>query len=531
MATQPLFDMSKAQPLTPADPNSASPVSAPSPGSVQTPTATAPALFDMSKAQPIAGAATDNTGQPSGWDRFLQTSPIQGLINTAKSSFDSSRQQAEDEQTAQKTAIGLIKSGDYGRALETLLGQVAKTAAPPGVVQGLSSLANVGKSSIQHGKAAYQAASQGNVGEAIAQGAEAVPVLGQVAEQIGEPLGKDAHDEFHKNGKWSAGDPNDPAANRMLGDIAGGATSAATALIGGGAAEDLLSPEAAEEGSAAASEPATPSPATPATPATPKVPRTPLLDKIRPESVQPEVQGNIRNAMNTVADEAEVPRSTSKSIAKTPEDAADAIMEKSKGQYKVLDEASGGTWQRFSDSIKNVQKQMRNIEGIDDDQYEKLELKQNDLQTLQANLIDKLKSEGKIDPALADEAKTNYKKSQALYDLDTNLRRARTGASPDVVDAKAAAQNPEIIDPEKGFKAIDKLHASGRLQDALGEKGADDLYRKMNDSVIKYRKIVNTQGAVKSVGGKVGHYAGYGAGTLGVGLGLKALYNGIFGND
>jgi len=68
-----------------------------------------------------------------------------------------------------------------------------------------------------------------------------------------------------------------------------------------------------------------------------------------------------------------------------------------------------------------------------------------------------------------------YSRAQALYDLDVNVKKSVSGMRPDVGELKQAAKNPETVDPDKLLNRINSLYDSGRLQEALGELGADDL--------------------------------------------------------
>jgi hypothetical protein len=84
-------------------------------------------------------------------------------------------------------------------------------------------------------------------------------------------------------------------------------------------------------------------------------------------------------------------------------------------------------------------------------------------------------------------AKANYRKAQALYDLDLHVKKSVSGMRPDVGNAAQAAKNPETVDPKKLFARGNSLYDSGRLQEALGEQGADALLEHVNDHLIGIR--------------------------------------------
>lgn len=138
--------------------------------------------------------------------------------------------------------------------------------------------------------------------------------------------------------------------------------------------------------------------------------------------------------------------------------------------------------------------------------------KKAELEAAQDQVFEDAKAKG-VDPKLVDEAKANYKRAQALYDLDSNIKKSVSGMRPNVGEAKQAAKNPETVDPKKLFGRINNLYDSGRLQEALGEQGADDLLEHVNDHLIRHKQIVRNQAIAKTTA----KYAGLGAGGAAVG--------------
>jgi len=67
------------------------------------------------------------------------------------------------------------------------------------------------------------------------------------------------------------------------------------------------------------------------------------------------------------------------------------------------------------------------------------------------------------------------------------------GNATDVGDPKLAVKNPEIVDPDKLFGRVNGLYDSGRLQEALGEQGADDLLAHVNDHLVRHEVILRNQ--------------------------------------
>lgn len=190
------------------------------------------------------------------------------------------------------------------------------------------------------------------------------------------------------------------------------------------------------------------------------------------EEIQPTLQKNLRTTMGNVAKQAEVKAPQSSSVRDIAKDTAAQIESKAKVLYRQLDEASGGRWQRFDDQLKNIRKEMRNTFGIDDDAYDALELKANEIETTRDFLIDELETQGKIAPKMAQQAKAYWKQSQALYDLDQQIKNSTSGMRPGIGHSGSSA---ETVDPAKLSTRLNKLYDKGRLQEAAGEKGARDF--------------------------------------------------------
>ncbi|HWC20038.1 MAG TPA: hypothetical protein VG498_23695 [Terriglobales bacterium] len=168
------------------------------------------------------------------------------------------------------------------------------------------------------------------------------------------------------------------------------------------------------------------------------------------------------------------------------EDAADHVYGQSKALYKQLDDATGGNFSRFDSELRNINNKLRETAGLDDEKEAELLKKKADVETAQQKVFEDAKAKG-VDPKLVDQAKANYRKAQALYDLDLNVKKSVSGMRPDVGDPKLAAKNPETIDPNKLFNRINSLYDSGRLQEALGEQGADDLLAHANEHLVRHK--------------------------------------------
>ena len=206
---------------------------------------------------------------------------------------------------------------------------------------------------------------------------------------------------------------------------------------------------------------------------------TPLTTADQTQKLQTEVQPTLQKGIQDVAQKAATdsgvtPAKTPARLRDTYHVQGNAMKASARADFQVLDEASGGRWQRFQDQIENVQRKMDEVSGIDDDDYSDLETKRNSIQTDQAQMIEDLKANGKVDPALADRANAMYRKAYANYDVGNAVRgatkRASVGGKPaDVVDASGLSQRLQKLDdqPIGGGQS--------RLRQALGDEHAETL--------------------------------------------------------
>jgi hypothetical protein len=186
------------------------------------------------------------------------------------------------------------------------------------------------------------------------------------------------------------------------------------------------------------------------------------------EDIQPTLQKGIHDIAKSAGQDAGIDAEAPKSVRDAFKTQADAVLEKSKAAYKELDSASGGQWQRFDNALKNINRQIQEKVGIDDDAVELLEQKRNEIETSQAQLVEDLKADGKVKPELADKAKADYKKAMALSDVDNAVKASTKGRA-------GVGQGIETVDPNKLAPRLQKLYDSGRLKQAVGEDAASEF--------------------------------------------------------
>jgi hypothetical protein len=243
---------------------------------------------------------------------------------------------------------------------------------------------------------------------------------------------------------------------------------------------------------------------------------------ISTKPLQTSLKAGVQDVVKTAAEDAGVDTSTltAKSIRRVTEEAADAVKAQSQADYQALDEASGGRIQRFRDKLEANRKKLMNLTDSEEDKATEASILKNQKATEDEmhDTFDELRSKG-VNPDTLKRADANFRKSQALYDLDNAIKKSTTGAHPDVSTQAALDESPETLDIKGLHRRVNALHDSGRLQDALGEEGASDLFDNTAISnmratkVLRNRKIAEYGAAATPVVGSivagVKHYMGH----------------------
>lgn len=186
------------------------------------------------------------------------------------------------------------------------------------------------------------------------------------------------------------------------------------------------------------------------------------------------------------------------SIRDAAGDMGDKVLAESKADYEALDEATNGRFQRFRDRLEANRRKLNNLTDSEEDRNTEASILKNQKETEDAmsDAFEEAKAKG-VDPNLIDRADANFKKSQALYDLDTAVKRSTTGARPGVSHPDLLAEHPETINPKMFHKRINAMYDSGRLQDALGEEQANRLFDSTLEHSGAYDKIMRNQKIAK----------------------------------
>jgi len=189
------------------------------------------------------------------------------------------------------------------------------------------------------------------------------------------------------------------------------------------------------------------------------------------EAIQPAIEHGLNEVSEMAAKDAGVPFAKGADVRDSIGATARATKASASADYKALDNASEGRWQRFDDSIENINKEIAEKVGIDDEKVTRLEARRDDILASQENMLKDMVSEGKVDPSIADRARAAYKKSMALHDVNAAVR----GATKRTV---VAGKSANVTDPDGLLNRLNKLNdvppsgGPSRLQQALGEKGA-----------------------------------------------------------
>ena len=225
--------------------------------------------------------------------------------------------------------------------------------------------------------------------------------------------------------------------------------------------------------------------------------------------VQPTIKSDIRSIMNDVEKESgiEAPKGGAKpagqgepSIRKAVEQTADRFYTRAKATYKELDEATGGQFQRFDNQLRDVNRQLKELISTDTEESVAAEKtlmdKKSAIEDAQEAAFDKAKASG-VDPNLIEGARQDFKKSQALYDLDYAVKKSTNGARPDnpSMFPEDYVKNPEVVHPRKLADRLDALYDSGRLQEAVGEERANKMLADASDNLVAHKQELRAQSA------------------------------------
>jgi hypothetical protein len=222
---------------------------------------------------------------------------------------------------------------------------------------------------------------------------------------------------------------------------------------------------------------------------------------IKPGLIQDAFQNQIRELVNAAAKDHGVDSSSAASIRDVAQQVSDNLLSKAKAAYNAMDEASGGRAQRAADAIKNVQKKIRELNGIDPDAEGAFIEKLNELQDAHEKIMGEMEEAG-VPRELLSQANSTYRQAKSMLDLNRAIRGSSEGLRPELAKG-AKSPLPEKVDAKKLLARVNKMYDSGRLQDALGQRAAD-FVRAVNDSHVASQLAESWRGMAKTTGKYVG---------------------------
>ncbi|MDP9038407.1 MAG: hypothetical protein M3O02_03910 [Acidobacteriota bacterium] len=196
----------------------------------------------------------------------------------------------------------------------------------------------------------------------------------------------------------------------------------------------------------------------------------------------------VRDLFDRVAQDAGVTPEKAESLHDVAANVSDAIKAKAQSLYKQADAAVGGTrFQSYQDAVKNIRNAIREEVGLDPERDAQLQKRLADAQAGHDAAKETLAAKG-LDPGIIDTADALWKQGSALGDLSKPIQSSISGLRADLQGAGAAA---ESLSPAKLAARVNALYDRGRLQQALGDGGADELLTAMEDTKSRLKNLAN----------------------------------------
>jgi len=229
--------------------------------------------------------------------------------------------------------------------------------------------------------------------------------------------------------------------------------------------------------------------------------------------VQPRMMSSLRSMMKSLESEfgIEKPAGSTpeapveqQSIRDAVKKTADAFHARARSIYTALDKATGGQFQRFENQLRDINSELGKLINTPDEasmtQEAALDARKAAIEEARDAAFDRAKEQG-VDPNLIENARSDFKRSQALYDLDYNVKKVASGARPGNPNMlpEDVARDPEMLHPERMQKRLDTLYDSGRLQEAVGNENANKMLAEASKNKVQVKQATReaTEAAVK----------------------------------
>jgi hypothetical protein len=197
----------------------------------------------------------------------------------------------------------------------------------------------------------------------------------------------------------------------------------------------------------------------------------PFRAKVTEAAVQPALKGGLQDTWNQVADEAGVARPTATSIRDLGEQVGDAILARSKSLYRSIDDATGNRFSGTATKLQNVVQKLRQVTTDTEEQALMIEKQRYEMQIDQMFDEAAAKATG-VTKSTVDAAKAEFKKAQAIYDINNDVRRSTKGIRPGDAGAEGS---PETVNAKQLQGRLNARQDSGRLQQGVGESNGKQM--------------------------------------------------------
>lgn len=195
------------------------------------------------------------------------------------------------------------------------------------------------------------------------------------------------------------------------------------------------------------------------------------------QSVTPKLTSDIHSVLDDAAKTAGLPASTETAASKKALEVSTGIKAQAQQTYQQLDKLSGGTYQRFRDTIDGLKDAIKTNAHVNPDAVEayktRLKVAEDAFQETQKQLI----SQG-VDPNVIKQADAQWRQAKSLEDFSKKLRSA---------EMLSGEMKPGTAQIDTGLKNL----KPGRLESAVGPKGAASV----RQSVIGAGKGIASQKA------------------------------------
>jgi hypothetical protein len=183
------------------------------------------------------------------------------------------------------------------------------------------------------------------------------------------------------------------------------------------------------------------------------------------KTVQPVLQSGIKKVLGDAADEIGVTKPSGTSFRDAAKELGDTVFGRSKNAFTKIDEVTNGEFTNVDNKIKNLNKEMRLKAGVNDAADQLMGQQKQVLESKMQDLLEAAKEKG-VDPKIVDSARADYRRAQALYDLDAQIKKTTLST------ADPAKQLTNI---KSLYTRLNGLADSGRLEEAVGPEKAKAL--------------------------------------------------------